>query len=157
MTRERNPFEVLKNIPYLDEDDEDFLQDITGMDWPDPAGVLSRLGQGKWPPVDMVETAGEIIITAAIPGLHQATDVRVGLTGNILQLEGETSSELQALPAVKVHQQERRYGKFRRTVTLPVAVHSESPRASYQRGILEVRLAKFRDSQVQVLTIDFGK
>lgn len=152
MTRERNPFAALKNLPYLD---EEFVQEITGMDWQDPTGILSRLSQGKWPPVDVVETASEVIIAAAIPGLRQASDVRVELTGNILKLEGEVNPELQVLPVIKVHQQERRHGKFRRTITLPVAVHAENTRATYQRGILEVRLAKFRGNQVQTLTVDF--
>ncbi|KKM11659.1 hypothetical protein SY88_07610 [Clostridiales bacterium PH28_bin88] len=130
---------------------------MTGMDWQDPAGLLSRLGQGKWPPLDLVETANELIVRAAIPGLERASDVRLELRGTLLTLDGEIVPETQGSAVIKVHQQERRQGKFNRTINLPVAVHSKSARATYQRGILEVRLAKILGSQVETLTIDFLK
>ncbi|MGI9862049.1 Hsp20/alpha crystallin family protein [Moorella naiadis] len=154
MARERDPLDALKNIPYLD---EDFFKDLAGIELPDPTGILGRLGRGKWPPVDVVETAGEVIVTAAIPGLHQAGDVRVELNGSTLRLEGEVTSGLQLLPVVKVHQQERKQGKFSRTLTLPAAVNSKSARATYQRGLLEIRFLKQAGTQGETLTIEFFK
>ncbi|GAF26158.1 molecular chaperone [Moorella thermoacetica Y72] len=154
MTGEYNPLEALKNIPYLD---EDFFKEVTGMSWPGPAGLLNRLTRGKWPPVDIVETAGEIIVTVALPGLRQAGDVRVELNGNILRLEGEIYPEIQLLPVVKVHQQEKKQGRFSRSVTLPVAVNSKSARATYQRGLLEIRFIKHPGSQGETLNIEFFK
>ncbi|MDN5344959.1 MAG: hypothetical protein PWQ18_1072 [Clostridia bacterium] len=155
MTRERNPLAALKDIPYFD---PDFFKELTGMDWPDPTGLFDRLGRGKWPPVDVVETAGEVIIMAAIPGLRQASDVRLELQGNTLHLTGEIGdSEFQLLPTVRVHCQERRRGKFSRAITLPAAVNSKSARASYQRGVLEVRLAKLPGGQGETLNIEFLK
>ncbi|BCV20286.1 Hsp20/alpha crystallin family protein [Moorella sp. Hama-1] len=154
MTRERNPLEALKNLPYLE---EGFFKEVTGIDWPDPTGFFNRLGQGKWPPVDIVETAGEVIVTAAIPGLHQAGDVRVELNGSTLRLEGEVNPSLQLLPVVKVHQQERKQGKFSRTLTLPAAVNGKSARATYQRGLLEIRFMKQPGTQGETLNIEFCK
>jgi HSP20 family protein len=58
------------------------------------------------------------------------------------------------LPAIKVHRQERRRGKFSRSLTLPSAVNIKSARATYQRGILEIRLAKLPGHQGEALTID---
>lgn len=153
MTTEYNPFEALKNIPYMD---DEFIREIAQIEWPDPPAVFRGLSKGKWPPVDVMETPTELIIIAAIPGLQQASDVRIELSGHLLKLEGEINL-LPALSSMKVHQQEMRYGKFSRTVTLPVGVHAQNAKATYQRGILEVRLAKLRGNQVQLLTVDFFK
>lgn len=154
MKSKQNPLEILQNIPYLD---EDFLREIAGIDWPDAMDILRRLGRsrGGWPPVNVVETANEIIVTAAIPGLRRSADLRVELKGNILTLEGEIFSDTQALAAATVHREERRAGKFKRTVTLPVAVNIRSAIATYRQGILKIRLAKLPD-QVTTLAVDFG-
>jgi|GEM_PF-3164724 len=152
MKSKPNPFQILQHIPYLD---EDFFREITGMDWPGPTDVLRCLRQGKWPPVNIVETANQIIVTAAIPGLRQAGDVRVQLKGNILTVEGEIRPETHMLPVVTVHRQERREGKFKRTVTLPVAVNNRGGIATYRRGVLEIKLTKLLD-RAEVLNVDFA-
>ncbi|MEW5762868.1 MAG: Hsp20/alpha crystallin family protein [Bacillota bacterium] len=153
MAGKYNPFDLLKNVPCLD---DDFVRGIVETAWPDPTGLLKRLGGEKWPPVNVVETETEIIVTAALPGLRQAGDVRVELKGNTLFLEGEIGPEPQLLSAVAVHLQERRQGKFSRAITLPVPVSSRSARASYRRGILEVKLAKL-PGHTQTLVVEFNR
>ncbi len=154
MAGKRNPFEILNNMPFLD---EKFFREIAGMDWSDSRDVLNHLGRNKWPPLNLVETTSEIIITAEIPGLEKHSDVLVELKGNTLIINGEIATEAHDLQEVKVHEEERRTGKFSRTVTLPAAINSKSAQATYRQGILEIRLTKILDNQVKSLNIDFVK
>lgn len=146
-----NPFEILKNLPYID---EEFLREITGLNLPNTGDVFGSFGGAKWPPVNIIETAGEIIVTAEIPGLQNNSDVTVELTGNTLKLEGETSSGFRSLESIKVHKEERRKGKFSRTVSLPAPVDNKNTWATYRYGVLEVRFKKTSDS-LHRLNVDF--
>ncbi len=150
----RNPFESLKDIPFLG---EDFFKEFANMNWPVPADLFGGLGQSRWPPLNIVETTDELVVTAAIPGLRQAGDVNVFLKGNTLTLEGEIPTEHHGFTAVKVHSRERRERKFSRTVNLPVAVDAGNSRATYRHGILEIRLPKLAGSYAQTVRIEFLK
>lgn len=151
---DRNPFESLKGIPFFV---EEFFKEFTGRDWPLSADIFGGVVQGKWPPLNIVETADELVVTAAIPGLQHEGDVRVFLRGNVLAIEGAVSQEPHGFAAVKVHVQERRERKFSRSVNLPVAVDARGARASYRHGILEIRLPKLAGSYSQALKIEFQK
>ncbi|MGB9792055.1 MAG: Hsp20/alpha crystallin family protein [Thermacetogeniaceae bacterium] len=150
----RNPFESLKDIPFFV---EEFFKELSEKDWPLPGEFFSGMGQGKWPPLNVVETADELVITAAIPGLRHEGDVSVYLKGNVLTIEGAVLPEHHGFAAVKVHVQEQRERKFSRTINLPVAVDARGSRASYRRGILEIRLPKLGGSYAQSLKIEFQK
>lgn len=152
MDDKRNPFEIFKNFPQFD---ENFLRDLAGTDWNNSASVLRNMGQSKWPPVDIVETFNEIIITVDIPGLKRADDVTVKIRGSALTLEGEKVTDTGGLPNIKVHGQERQQGKFSRTVSLPVAVDGKYAKAAYRQGVLEIKITKLSDGQVETLKINF--
>ncbi|MGQ9711855.1 MAG: Hsp20/alpha crystallin family protein [Desulfotomaculales bacterium] len=152
MSAKPDVFELLQKIPFLD---EDFFREIADADWLDPTGVLRRLAQARWPPVDVAETADQIVVTVAVPGLRRPGDVRVELKGNVLTLEGEVRPATRMLPVITVHRQERREGEFKRTVTLPVAVNPRGAVATYRRGILEIRLTKLLH-RAETLAVDFA-
>lgn len=150
----RNPFEGLQDIPLFV---EEFFKEFAGRDWPFPAEFFGGMTQGKWPPLNVVETADELVVTAAIPGLQHEGDVRVFLRGNVLAIEGAVSQEPHGFATVKVHMQEQRERKFSRSVNLPVAVDARGSRASYRQGILEIRLPKLAGSYSQALKVEFQK
>lgn len=152
MAVNNSPFDVFKKIPFFN---EKLLNEITGEGWFDTVEILSHLGQLKRPLIDLVETNSEIIITAELPGLRNAADVSVVLRGNALKISGETVIETYSLQEMKVHRQERQGGKFSRSINLPAGVDSNSYKASYRQGILELRFAKNSDDQAKTLDIEF--
>ncbi len=153
MSPKINPMDFLKNLPNFN---GEILQDLMDMDWADPQNMLKGMGQGEWPPVDVVETATEVIISAALPGLQHPTDVRVNLAGSRCTLEGEVHPGFLVSPSAQVHQQEKNKGKFSRSITLPVAVNPQNASATYRCGILEIRAGKLSESPVQTLNVEFG-
>lgn len=133
-----NPFSRLVELANLG---EDFFGDLNN------AGS----GKGTWPPVDVFETDSEVIVEVAVPGLSKSSDVRLELRGNTLVLEGELSNQGPRV-AAREHHRERRHGKFTRSISLPAVVRSGQ--ATYQHGILEIRLPK-TDTQAETLKVDF--
>ena len=49
---------------------------------------------------------------------------------------------------------ERAYGKFERSVELPVPVQADRAKATYRDGVLEVRLPKAEEAKPKEIKID---
>jgi len=95
----------------------------------------------RWiPAIDLVETEGEFVLRADLPGLSEQ-DVDIELEDNVLTLSGERKSEHEEHKA-GYYRAERSSGSFRRTLTLPEGVDAEAVTASFDRGVLEVRVPK---------------
>ena len=96
---------------------------------------------GQWvPSVDVLEDKDAVQITAELPGVRPE-DVKISLENNVLTICGEkrqTSEE----NTDRVHRYERYYGVFERSFTVPSTVDAERIKASYDLGVLTVRLPK---------------
>ncbi|MFE7379177.1 Hsp20/alpha crystallin family protein [Streptomyces zhihengii] len=85
-------------------------------------------------PVEVTSGDGGYVLRAELPGMGP-DDVTVTVDENLLTVSAEhTESEED-----KDHS-EFRYGSFRRTVRLPATIPAEDVDASYQDGILTVRV-----------------
>jgi HSP20 family protein len=96
---------------------------------------------GAWaPPVDIHETDEALILKAELPGFSK-DDVHVDLHNNRLTLRGERKHETE-VKEEQYHPRERAYGSFQRTFQLPTTIDQDKVKASFQNGILELRLPK---------------
>lgn len=91
-------------------------------------------------PVDVTETADAITVKATLPGV-KADDVDINITGDVLTIRGEMKSETEKDEG-NVHRKEIRYGNYSRSFTLPTAVQSDGADATFENGILTLRLPK---------------
>ncbi len=94
---------------------------------------------GVFPPVNLYEVADAYVLTAELPGLT-ADDISVSLERNAVTLGGERKVERPA--DASLHRAERQGGSFRRTIELPVEIDPEKTEATYQNGLLVLRLPK---------------
>ena len=92
------------------------------------------------PAVDVTEDDKAYKVTAELPGLEEK-DVNVTVTDNMLTIKGEKSYEKEEKNKDH-HMSERAYGSFERSFTLPSTVDAEHIKASYDLGVLTVRLPK---------------
>ena len=92
------------------------------------------------PPVDVRETEREVTVRAELPGVR-AEDVRLEVTGRQLTLAGEKRAEKEEKRA-GCRYSERQYGAFQRLVQLPAEVDADRVEATYQNGVLTIRLPK---------------
>jgi len=98
---------------------------------------------GELFPVDVAETNAEVTVTASLPGV-EPDDVEIAVTGNKLTIKGETSSQTEEEGAT-YHRQELRRGTFYRALRLPAKVDADAAEATFENGVLNLRLPKAAD------------
>jgi HSP20 family protein len=92
------------------------------------------------PAIDVHQTADEIIVSASLPGL-KAEDVDITITGQTLSIRGEFKADEKVERDAYLYR-ERRYGTFHRQVELPVRVQGDAATATFEDGILTLRVPK---------------
>jgi HSP20 family protein len=106
-----------------------------------------------WAPVlDMHETENEVVLNFELPGVSEK-DVALSITGDLLTLKGERTVNREFKDENTYHA-ERVYGKFERSVQLPMPVQSEKVKATYRDGVLEVKLPKAEEVKPKAIKID---
>jgi len=108
-------------------------------------------GDASAPAVDVHETADEIVVSAALPGL-KADDVEITITGQSLSIRGEFKEDEKVERGQYLYR-ERRFGTFQRQLQLPVRVQSEAATATFEDGVLTLSIPKAEEvkpRQVQV-------
>lgn len=93
------------------------------------------------PETDVVETEREIRVVTEMPGLN-SKDIEIDVENNVLTVRGEKREERTEGEQGKYHLAERRYGTFSRSFVLPRDVDSDGIQASFQDGVLTVRVPK---------------
>lgn len=95
---------------------------------------------GREVPVDVVDTDDEIVVLADLPGRDPA-DIHVQLRNN-RQLQIEAAAPADEDIEGQYLTRERAEQSTSRTVSLPTTVKDGDTAASYDRGVLTVRLPK---------------
>jgi len=103
------------------------------------------------PAVDLTETADDIVVKAAVPGM-KPEDVRVTLSGDVLNISGEYTTEFEKKETT-YHLRERQYGKFSRSITLPTPVASEQVKAEFENGVVTLTLPKAEEARPKTIQI----
>ena len=88
------------------------------------------------PTTDVVREGDDAVVRVELPGVDVAEDVTVEVDGDRLTVRGERRDEESGEGF-----RESRYGSFRRTFTLPQHVDADAVSASYDAGVLTVRVA----------------
>lgn len=117
------------------------------------AGASSSLLGEHAPAVDLVEEPERLVLRVDLPGMRRE-DIQVTLHDGCVTVSGEIRAE-DRFSRAQVHRAERNFGRFQRTVALPVPVAADQITARYRDGVLEVILPKaeeVRPKQIQVQT-----
>jgi HSP20 family protein len=91
-------------------------------------------------PVNVREEKDHYVITAALPGVRPE-DVQIEATSNAITISGETTDEREVDEGEYVRR-ERRFGRFFRMLELPVEINAEGAEASFENGVLTLRVPK---------------
>lgn len=97
-------------------------------------------GPAGWvPPVDLLETPDQYIITAELPGIRRE-DLDIQMHDGQLTLSGVRRER--NVPCEQYHRVERGHGTFSRTFHLQVPVDAERIAADLRDGVLTVTCPK---------------
>ena len=108
--------------------------------------------QRRWiPAMDLVETDDDLVLRADLPGLSE-DDVKIEVEDNVLTISGERRAEHEERKE-GYYRVERASGSFARSLTLPEGIDPERVRASFDRGVLEVRIPRPEQRKPRKVTI----
>lgn len=96
-----------------------------------------RAEAAEWvPAIDAVTENGNLVIRAELPGMKRE-DVEVSFHDGALTISGKHEQEEEE-KGTRYLIRERRYGSFRRSMTLPAGIDENAIKASFKDGVLEV-------------------
>ena len=104
--------------------------------------------------MDLVETEDEFVLRADLPGLTE-DDVKIELDDNVLTISGERKAEHEERKE-GYYRVERASGSFSRSLTLPEGVDADAVKASFDHGVLEVRIPKPEQHKPRKVAISVG-
>jgi len=115
---------------------------------------LNEARAGRWmPAVSVSETKEELMLTAELPGLSE-DDISIELENNVLTVSGEKSEEHKEDDEERhYHVVERSYGSFTRSFTLPRTVDGSNIVATFDSGVLTVKLPKVAEAKGRKISI----
>jgi HSP20 family protein len=109
----------------------------------------------RWiPAMDLVETDEQYVLRADLPGLSQE-DINLEFDGDVLTVSGERKSEHEERTD-GYYRLERATGSFSRSLTLPEGVDPDAVTATFDNGVLEVRIPKPEQRRPKKVAIKVG-
>src|SRR4051795_11139830 len=109
----------------------------------------------RWmPAMDLVETEDHFVLRADLPGLGEE-DVNIEVEDRVLTISGERKAEHEATKE-GYHRVERAFGAFSRSLTLPEGIDPDAVAATFERGVLEVRIPKPEERKPRKVSIGVG-
>jgi HSP20 family protein len=123
--------------------------------WPGPRYEGGTSAAAWAPAVDICERKDAYLVTAELPGV-KPDDVEITFEDGLLTIQGERHSATYAA-GEKAHRVERRYGAFRRSITLPSHVEADKIEASAQDGVLQVLVPKAEEVQAKHIKVRAGQ
>jgi len=126
-----DPFTVLAR---LDDDFDELVRRTWG------GGTAGGQTAGYVPAVEMSTDGPDVLITLELPGVDIDQDVEIEVHEGRLTISGQRRDTRSEETPGRVLVRELRYGSFRREFALPPDVSAEMVEASYDRGLLQVRV-----------------
>ena len=97
------------------------------------------IGAGA-PAINVAETKDAFEVTAELPGVDEK-DIKVGLDGNQLVISGEKKED-RTKDEKDLHVEERSFGSFYRSMSLPFEPEDGAVDAHFDKGVLHLTIKK---------------
>jgi HSP20 family protein len=103
-------------------------------------GLRDMLSGSYYPQIDLKETDKEFELFAELPGIDEK-DIELTLSGDELTIRGEKRFDKEEKQE-NYRSMERHYGTFRRVISLPEEVDTQKVEATFDKGVLHIRLPR---------------
>lgn len=103
-------------------------------------------------PMDVTERENEYVIHAEMPGVNKDA-IDVTLADGVLTITGESRQEREEKEGERVIRQERRYGRYTRSVQLGTQIDEKKVKATYKDGVLELVLPKAEEVKPKKIAV----
>ncbi len=105
-------------------------------------------------PLDLSETENAFVVDAVVPGV-KPDDIDILLQDNVLTITAEARQEQQTTG--QVHRIERSYGRFSRSIALPMHVKADQVQATLENGVLHLEIPKADQAKPRKIRINTGR
>ena len=138
----RTPWDPFTTLARLDQDFDALVRRTWGSAPTATGGrAPSRTTAGYVPAVEMRADGNDVVITLELPGVDVERDVDIEVAEGRLTISGQRRDRNEEREeSGRVLVRELRYGSFRREFALPDGIVADQVDASYDRGLLEVRV-----------------
>jgi len=122
--------------------DADWNDWIEGrLDWPFRmwADLRDVMMDGEGIRLEEFQEDGQYVVRADIPGIDPDTDIEITTADGMLQIKAERRQE-EKTETRRGYRSEVRYGSFLRRLPLPSGATDKDVKASYEGGVLEIRV-----------------
>ena len=110
-------------------------------------------GDGNLFPMDVYATDDEVVLEANLPGV-KPEEVEITVENNTLTISGETRSSRSEEGATILN--EIRRGRFTRTMTLPAGLEPDRAKATFEDGVLTLRIPTAEQVKPRQIKISTG-
>jgi HSP20 family protein len=107
------------------------------------------------PALDISERKDAYLVTVELPGV-EAEDLEITMEDGLLTIQGERQFTSESTEQ-QFHRIERRYGAFRRSITLPAQVQAEQIEASFDNGVLQIVVPKMEEAKPKRIQVRPGR
>jgi HSP20 family protein len=111
----------------------------------------SSASQSVAPRMSVSETEGSVEIATELPGVEEK-DIEIALNEDVLTIKGEKRLERDEQNA-DYYRQERSFGRFARSITLPFEPDPKTVKTVFARGVLKITLPKSATVKQQTIRI----
>jgi HSP20 family protein len=116
-----------------------------------PVISLGVSGPGDFPPVNIFDDDEGVVVMAEIPGTGPES-LNVSGQSHTLTIKGERKRETVGESA-GYHRRERPFGEFSRSVQLPDDLDLDKAAASYEAGMLTVKVPKAESAKPRQIAV----
>jgi HSP20 family protein len=102
------------------------------------------------PHSDIYEENDQLVMKTELPGICKE-DVNITLQGDRLTIKAEKKETV--VEDTVCYARERQYGQYARSIDLPFPVKEDEISATFENGVLEVRLSKAEESKAKKIEI----
>jgi HSP20 family protein len=124
--------------------DEVFAEGVSGN------GGIRSLPRGSFPPINVVQTPGDVQIYAFAPGIDPK-ELSVTILQGLLTIAGKRVTPVDE--KATYYRQERFSGEFSRAINLGDDVDAERVEASYRDGIVQIKLRRRESAKPRQIEI----
>ena len=106
---------------------------------------------GVFPLTNITEDTDNFYVCTELPGMDPG-DINISITGKTLTLSGER--KIVSEEGASYHRQERKGGKFNRTISMKTNVDSAKVEASFVNGVLIITLPKAEEAKPRQIAVN---
>ena len=114
-----------------------------------------QFGDDQLVPMDVYASDDEVVVQAILPGV-KPEEVEITMEGTTLTVSGDTTATNDGKEGSMLLQEIRR-GRFMRTLSLPAGLEPDKAKATFEDGVLTLRIPKaelLKPRQIKISTGD---